>query len=89
MLLICFYICPSDVFPLMRLSGLSSKRARTRNHGENGMVSVLLVDCDFEKTSELPCTAGVRCLAWSKDSRYLAAGGEDLCALALQRPVSS
>jgi len=46
--------------------------------GENRMIATLLVDRDFEKASELLCTAGVRCLAWSPDSRFLASGGEDM-----------
>lgn len=46
--------------------------------GENRMIAVLLVDRSFEKASELACAAGVRCLAWSPDSRFLASGGEDL-----------
>lgn len=46
--------------------------------GESRIIATLMVDRDFEKASELPCAAGVRCLAWSPDSRFLASGGEDM-----------
>jgi len=44
--------------------------------GEGRMIAALLVDRQLETAFELPCTAGVRCLAWSSDSRFLAEGGE-------------
>lgn len=46
--------------------------------GENCAVTMLLTDRSFEKASELTCSAGVRCLAWSADSQLLASGGEDM-----------
>ncbi|CAE8623728.1 unnamed protein product, partial [Polarella glacialis] len=45
--------------------------------GENSVVSILLVDRDFELVADLPCPAGVRCIGWSPDGRCLASGGED------------
>merc|ERR1712045_1048875 len=46
--------------------------------GEDRMIATLMVDRNFEKASEILCTAGVRCLAWSPESRFLASGGEDM-----------
>eukprot|EP00411_Alexandrium_monilatum_P026113 CAMPEP_0175333112 /NCGR_PEP_ID=MMETSP0095-20121207/2115_1 /TAXON_ID=311494 /ORGANISM="Alexandrium monilatum, Strain CCMP3105" /LENGTH=497 /DNA_ID=CAMNT_0016630401 /DNA_START=3 /DNA_END=1492 /DNA_ORIENTATION=+ len=46
--------------------------------GENCIVAVLLVDRNFEQASELLCPAGVRTLAWTPDSRFLATAGEDM-----------
>jgi len=46
--------------------------------GEDSVVSILLVDRDFESVSQFACVAGVRCLGWSPDSRFLASGGEDM-----------
>lgn len=46
--------------------------------GEDAAITVLLVDRDFEKASELRCLAGVRCLGWSSQSRFLASAGEDM-----------
>merc|ERR1711879_625174 len=40
--------------------------------GENKEISLLLVQRGFERTSGYHCTAGVRCIAWSHDSRFLA-----------------
>jgi len=45
---------------------------------ESRMISMLVVGKNFERASELPCPAGVRCLSWSADSRFLASGGEDM-----------
>jgi WD40 repeat protein len=46
--------------------------------GENRLIDLLLVDRDFDKATELQSAAGVRCLSWSADSRFLASGGEDM-----------
>jgi len=46
--------------------------------GEDRVISMLLVDRDFESVSQFVCVAGVRCLGWSPDSRFLASGGEDM-----------
>eukprot|EP00928_Gymnodinium_smaydae_P033510 TRINITY_DN2398_c0_g2_i1.p1 TRINITY_DN2398_c0_g2~~TRINITY_DN2398_c0_g2_i1.p1 ORF type:complete len:1413 (-),score=350.26 TRINITY_DN2398_c0_g2_i1:63-3980(-) len=46
--------------------------------GEYSYVAMLLVEKVYGKTAELKCTAGVRCLAWSPDSCFLASGGEDM-----------
>lgn len=42
------------------------------------MVSVLCTQREYKKAMELPCAAGVTCLGWSSDSRFLASGGEDM-----------
>jgi len=46
--------------------------------GENRRIELLIVARKFEKACDLPCAAGVRCLAWCPDSRFLAEGGEDM-----------
>jgi WD40 repeat protein len=46
--------------------------------GENCRVTTLLVDSNFQKASDYCCTAGVKCIAWSKDSRFVASAGEDM-----------
>mmetsp|Transcript_72090 Transcript_72090/g.201197 ORF Transcript_72090/g.201197 Transcript_72090/m.201197 type:complete len:158 (+) Transcript_72090:1-474(+) len=46
--------------------------------GEDRVISMLLVDRDFESVSQFVCVAGVRCLGWSPDTRFLASGGEDM-----------
>jgi len=45
---------------------------------ESRSITMLVVGDNFEKASELACQAGVRCLCWSADSRFLASGGEDM-----------
>eukprot|EP00747_Dinoflagellata_sp_TGD_P094383 gnl/TRDRNA2_/TRDRNA2_166095_c4_seq1.p1 gnl/TRDRNA2_/TRDRNA2_166095_c4~~gnl/TRDRNA2_/TRDRNA2_166095_c4_seq1.p1 ORF type:complete len:664 (+),score=153.55 gnl/TRDRNA2_/TRDRNA2_166095_c4_seq1:100-1992(+) len=45
--------------------------------GESKHIELLKVDENFDTAMELPCSASVTCTAWSADSRYLAAGGED------------
>jgi len=45
---------------------------------EDKTIALLSVENNFEKTLELGCAAGVLCLAWSHDSRFLASGGEDM-----------
>jgi len=46
--------------------------------GEASTISVLLIDRHFENIASLPSTAGVRCLSWSPDSRFLASSGENM-----------
>lgn len=46
--------------------------------GENRTISLLAVESKFEKAVDLLCPAGVLCLSWSSDSRFLASGGEDM-----------
>merc|ERR1711879_1056453 len=46
--------------------------------GEDCTIMALKVDSDFQKATLLRSVAGVRCLAWTSDSRFLASGGEDL-----------
>lgn len=46
--------------------------------GEDCKVTVLAVSRDFEKACELVCAAGVRALAWTSQSRFLAVGGEEM-----------
>jgi WD40 repeat protein len=46
--------------------------------GEDSTVTIMMVERDFEKASELQSSAGVRCLGWSSQSRFLASGGEDM-----------
>lgn len=46
--------------------------------GEDCTITTLRVDADFQKNSTLRSVGGVRCLAWTSDSRFLASGGEDL-----------
>jgi WD40 repeat protein len=45
---------------------------------ESRKISVLVVDEKFECGGVLTCAAGVRCLSFSHDSRFLASGGEDM-----------
>jgi WD40 repeat protein len=45
---------------------------------ESGKVSLLLVNKNYHKSSDLQCPAGVRCLSWSPDSHFLVSGGEDM-----------
>jgi len=42
---------------------------------DDACVSLLSVDNNFKKLIELAAPAGVRCMAWSYDSRFLAIGG--------------
>lgn len=46
--------------------------------GEDRMISILSVGKNFQKATELPCGAGIRCLSWSYSSRLLASAGEDM-----------
>ncbi|CAJ1353282.1 unnamed protein product [Effrenium voratum] len=42
------------------------------------MISILSVGKGFQKAEELLCGAGIRCLAWAPNSRFLASAGEDM-----------
>mmetsp|Transcript_87968 Transcript_87968/g.262336 ORF Transcript_87968/g.262336 Transcript_87968/m.262336 type:complete len:445 (+) Transcript_87968:35-1369(+) len=45
---------------------------------EDRTARTFLVDKGFEQVACLPCPAGVWCLAWTSDSRFLVSGGEDM-----------
>lgn len=46
--------------------------------GEDRLISILSVGKNFQKATQLPCGAGIRCLSWSYSSRLLASAGEDM-----------
>merc|ERR1719258_887493 len=54
----------------------SQKLLAVGNEGRK--ISLLVVDDEFHCGGELCAAAGVSCLSWSADSRFLASGGEDM-----------
>lgn len=74
----CPEVASIDFSDLLHTSAFSPSGKVFAVGGESGKVSILLVERHFEVVSELSCAAGVRCLVWSSDSRFLASGGEDL-----------
>ncbi|CAE7627192.1 unnamed protein product, partial [Symbiodinium necroappetens] len=44
--------------------------------GEDRTISLLSVEKKFRQVEQLPCGAGIRCLAWAANSRLLASAGE-------------
>ncbi|CAE7631792.1 HET-E1, partial [Symbiodinium sp. KB8] len=46
--------------------------------GEDRTISLLSVEKKFRQVEQLPCGAGIRCLAWAANSRLLASAGEDM-----------
>jgi len=46
--------------------------------GEDRIISLLSVEKKFRQVEQLPCGAGIRCLAWAANSRLLASAGEDM-----------